>query len=123
MNSTPALNHRTTDRSRVAAFWGRWGRDLWLLVISALVLWTAIATQQLVNDQKEGRRLAITTACEADQAIADVMRVILLQAADTRMERAFFDRALEPLGGLERLSPAGQAAQCAERVRRANATP
>lgn len=87
-----------------------------------------------LGEQRRGRGLAISEACIADEALADVMRRILQDALSTRPNmpaatperaqriqaaRRLYEHLFEPLGGLEPLDPDVQAQRCAARRDRA----
>lgn len=125
---------RDSDRTGLARVWGRWGRDFWLLLVTALVVWTAFDVRQVADDLVTTRATAVSDACTADTTQADVMRAILEASLAQRRQREregrpapdgltvreaeqLADALLKPLGGL-RPTPHEKRQLCASRVRR-----
>jgi hypothetical protein len=78
-------------------FWGPvWARDVWLLVVTVLVVVALAHQQSAIDRQREGRRTAIEAVCGVEQATIDAGRARLLGGAHLKPER--FARNLERLG-------------------------
>lgn len=76
-----------------------WYRDVWLLLLSAVVLWAAVASVQnsaRARHLAEGNRRAIEVSCAATSAVVDAGRATLRGGAVIRPDR--FRHELERLG-------------------------
>ena len=131
---------------RVKHWWteGRGYRDIWLILISLAVLFavksaldtadnadktaaTAVVlaknSQQAGKDIQASRASSIRTTCESQEALANLMRSILLEALQRAPNqgraleaREFYRKQFEPLGGLKVQTPRQQDKRCNKRV-------
>jgi hypothetical protein len=100
-------------------------RDLWLTIISVVVLFTAWATYDHVSEIQDTRRDAIYESCLLDERANDVLRAILIESIRIRKDappppgqltyeeaRRLSEELMRPLGGLKRLTAAERSAKC-----------
>jgi hypothetical protein len=73
-----------------------WYRDVWLLLITVLVLLAVGRTYGLVNDIQEGRRVGTNVTCSATSAIIDAGRDTLKNSATIKPTE--FEQNLVNLG-------------------------
>lgn len=93
-------HHRTGWRSVLRE---NWYRDIWLVVISALLLLGYIGQNNVLDDvqrvqeeQREGRRAAIQVTCAATSAVIDAGRATITGGAESLDPE--FAKNLEALG-------------------------
>jgi hypothetical protein len=70
-------------------------RDVWLLLVSGLMVWALLDIRGVVNDQREGRRYAVNVVCGATSAVIDAGRATITGGGVGPPE---FVRNLERLG-------------------------
>lgn len=127
-------------------------RDIWLILITVAVVLAlqsagdatdsanrtanqakALARQNniILHEIQQGRTGSIREACQTDQILANIDRLILNdalrrarsrgQTAEAKSAAKFYNGVLAPLGGLKVLSASKRNAQCEARVQRAGA--
>lgn len=84
-------------RSRVArVLRDNWYRDVWLLMVTVLVVLAVTKTYSNVDDIQDGRRIGTNVTCSATSAIIDAGRDTLRNAATITPTK--FERNLVALG-------------------------
>lgn len=80
-----------------------WYRDVWLIIISVVVLWSSISTYQNgqdtyrnQQDQRTGRRVAVGATCAAVSGVIEAGRATI--ASGVIIKPKLFERNLERLG-------------------------
>lgn len=73
-----------------------WYRDLWLIIITGVVLIALSRSQDAVNRQAEGRRVAGAVTCSAISAVIDAGRATIQSGG--KIDPREFERNLEKLG-------------------------
>jgi hypothetical protein len=92
----PNAKTRRTDRGLRALVRENAYRDVWLIIITGLVLWSQIGQHDLALEQREGRKQAVDVTCAAVTAVIDAGRSTI--TGGTQPGSAEFVANLERLG-------------------------
>jgi hypothetical protein len=90
---------RRSDRFIINAH-ENWYRDVWLLIITLVVLYTAIQISSTSNRISEGRHFALSTSCAVESAVAAQGRDVILHSSpptDTPLFRFLERHGYPPL--------------------------
>lgn len=89
-----------------------WYRDIWLLGVSAFVVIAVLNSQDAVDQQKEGRKVAVAAICGATSAVIEAGRATITGGAAGISGE--FERNLRELGYPPRKIRQEQAEQAAQ---------
>lgn len=108
----------------------RWARDIWLLIITLIVLLTANQVVSLVHDIRDTRRANVAENCRNNTAQDDVLRAILVVSLEQARKRPpdpdrppfrdqvrLVEQLMRPLGGLH-LTEREKQIRCAAQISR-----
>jgi hypothetical protein len=73
-----------------------WYRDVWLVLVTALVLWATVVSHNTQTQQREGRKVSLTATCAAISGVIEAGRATILGGVIIRPKE--FERTLTKMG-------------------------